>query len=199
MMFPCRNILARDLRRHPCRWRRGVTLMELMISMAIVAIVAVAVLPTLAPEEPMKLVGAATLIASDIEYAQSASLADPGDPIVVVFDKDSSQYWLARTSDTETPITRPSSEEPYLIVFGEGDTRQLASVAISVEGNDGWMIPFDQFGRLDQLDNISVRVSNDAGSMLVSVAATTGSVSILDGGQSEEEAKVEEDGEVLVK
>ncbi len=160
-------------------FRRAFTLIELMIAMVVVAIMAVVVMPALAPEDAIKLVSASHLLASDLEYAQSVSLAEPADPIVVVFDADAPRYWLARASDTETPIDRPGTSDPYMMEMGVGLAGQLDGIEFEVANVSDNTIPYDAFGRLDQLDNAFVRIHNHTGEIFVSISASTGSVSVV--------------------
>ena len=159
--------------------RRAFTLIEMMISLAVVAILAVVVIPALAPEDAIKLVSASHMLASDLEYAQSASLADPTDPIVVVFDDAAPRYWLAHASDPDTPIAHPSSGSPYIVEMGVETAQQLGGVAIEPFNVADRTIVYDAFGRLDQLDNAFVRVSNATGEIFVAISSSTGSVSVV--------------------
>ena len=159
--------------------RRAFTLIEMMIAMVVIAIMAVVVMPALAPEDAIKLVSASNMLASDLEYAQSASLSGPTDPIVVVFDADAPRYWLARASDPDSPIERPGSADAYLMEMGVGLARQLDGIEFEVANVSDNSIQYDAFGRLDQLDNAFVRIHNHTGEIFVSISASTGSVSVV--------------------
>lgn len=147
--------------------------------MVVIAILAVVVVPALAPEDAVKIVSASHMLASDLEFAQSTSLADPSDPIVIVFDDEAPRYWLARSSDPATPMTRPGSGGAYLIEMGVDLAHQLDGVAFEPGNVANRIIAYDAFGRLDQLDDAFVRVHNYTGEIFVSVSASTGSVSVV--------------------
>lgn len=174
-------IVTRHLPGHPAHpaARAAFTLIELMIALVVVAILAVVVVPAMAPEDAVKVVSASHLLASDLEYAQSGSLSDPSDPIVIVFDDEAPRYWLARASDPETPIERPGSGGAYVIEMGIEPARQLEGVRFEPGNVENATIAYDAFGRLDQLDDAFVRVYNHTGEIYVSVSAATGSVSVV--------------------
>jgi len=167
---------------------RGLTLIDMMISLAVLAIITALVAPALGPNDSLKLVSAATILASDIEFAQSESIASPGDPVLVHIDADGDQYWLARVSEPGVPILRPvaaGSDRPadvYRTDYGDGRAVFLDGIEIEMLGAPGGTgdMPFDAFGRLDQLGDVDVRISNGSDSLVVRVRASTGAVSIVD-------------------
>ena len=156
--------------------RRGTTLIDLLMTVAVIGIVVVAIAPTLAPEDPVRLVAAGTLLVSDIEYAQSATLAQPADPTVIRFDDKGAGYWLARASDPDEPILRPGDDEEYRVTFGVGDAETLVGVSIDATQIPDLTITFDAFGRLTTLQNQTLDILNETGTMTITVTATTGSV-----------------------
>ncbi|MEO1128789.1 MAG: hypothetical protein AAFX05_03665 [Planctomycetota bacterium] len=168
------------MRRSCATSRRGVLLVDLLVSLAVLGIILLAVIPAVRPEEPMRLIAASTILASDIEYAQSATLASPQDPTIVRFDPEAGHYWLALASEPETPIDRPGGGA-YEVIFGSGDAETLIGVTLATESITDDAITYDAFGRLVQLSDAVVRLANDSGDVVVSVRATTGSVAILDG------------------
>lgn len=155
---------------------RGFTLIDLMMTIAVIAILAVALMPAMSPEAPLRLVAAGTMLSSDIEYAQSATLAAPSDPTVVRFDPDANRYYLALASTPDVPITRPSGGEPYDVILGEGIAADLAGVSIAITDATDDTVIFDAFGRLGQLDDVTITLTNGAGDLTIVVRATTGSV-----------------------
>jgi hypothetical protein len=162
-------------RRSACA-RRGVLLIDLAITIALIGIIVVAVIPTVRPEEHVKLIAASSILASDIEYAQSASLAAPGDPIVVRFDVAQARYWLALQSEPDSPIMRPNSDDAYEVVYGEGAADDLWGLSIALTNVIDATITFDAFGRATQADDPAITLANEAGDVRVRVRAGTGSV-----------------------
>ncbi len=161
---------------------RAFTLIELMISVSILGIVVLAVMPSFTTDAPLKLIATANIVTSDIEYAQALTLADPSDPVIVRIDPEAEQYWLALTSDPETPIPRPESldeESEYVIQFGDNAEDTLQGVSITaVDFDTENTLAFDAFGRLEQLEDLAFKLTNESGDLYVVVTASTGSVSI---------------------
>ena len=166
-------------KRHPPKrphLRRGVLLIDLAITLALIGIVLLAVVPTLRPEEHVKLIASSSILASDLEYAQSATLSNPADPTVVRFEPDAARYWLALQSDPETPITRPNSTDPYDVTFGQGDKDDLWGLTVTLADIVDDTITFDAFGRVAAPDDPQITLSGEAGDVRVRIRASTGSV-----------------------
>lgn len=151
-------------------------LIDLAITLVIIGIVVLAVVPVVRPEEHVKLIASSSILAADLEFAQSATLASPGDPTVVRFDAENARYWLALRSDPETPIPRPDSSEPYEVTFGEGENHNLWGLAVTLADVPDDMVVFDAFGRVAQEADPSITLSGEAGEVRVRVRASTGSV-----------------------
>ena len=72
------------------RCRAGFSLVEVMVVLTIMATVAVLVLPEGSGEDRLRVMGAADIIASDIELAQVMTISYPDEPVIVKFDVGSS-------------------------------------------------------------------------------------------------------------
>lgn len=156
------------------------TLVELLIAILILAVAIGIAVPALQPNDRARLVSAAGLVASDLEYAQSLSIAQPDERALIKFDPDNpdgATYWIARESDPDTPILKPYSDVPYTVTFGAGAASEMANVSIALIGADD-QIMFDSVGRLNPVTNVRVRLTNDGGSLDVAVSAATGFVTI---------------------
>lgn len=164
-------------RHHGLRVGRAFTLVEILITVVVMAIVVAVAIPTLSGDDRAQLLGAANMVASDLEYAQSVALADPNDPGLFKASADGTGYWVATASDPDAPILAQYSEEPRSITFGVGAAAELAGVTISVdEASD--TVQFDGFGRLASMADITITLHNGAGDRLVLVKAATGIVEI---------------------
>ena len=159
------------------RTRRAFTLIEVLITVVVMAIVVAVAIPSLSTTDGARLVGAANMVASDIEYAQSVAMAAPNDPGVFKTSADGTGYWVATASDPDTPILDMYSNDPHTITFGQGVAAELAGVTISVEEASG-EVQFDGFGRLAGMVDINVIVRNGAGEIKIEVKASTGVVKI---------------------
>src|SRR5262245_48745623 len=92
--------------RHAASRRRGFTLIDLMVTIAVLAVAAAVIIPGVSNNDRLRLMAAANVMTSDIELAQVMTISFPNDPIVVRFDPDNATYWLARPADPDTPISR---------------------------------------------------------------------------------------------
>jgi len=156
---------------------RAFTLIELLIALAALAIVAAVALPSGRLDRRVQLAAAATMLASDIEYAQSLTLSAPGDPAIVRVAADGSGYWVARKSAPTTPIARPDTGEPYQVVFGAGVARRLQGVSVTKLAPAG-DVEYDAFGRLAGGVDAALQLRAGASVMLVTVSASTGAVTV---------------------
>jgi spore coat protein U-like protein len=97
----------------------------------------------------------------------------------VVFDTTNHRYHLARASDTTTPLTHPTSLQPYRITFGQGQAYALAGVqitSVSVGGDN--QLKFGAYGQIDQSANATITVACDGETVTVTVDAVTGETTI---------------------
>lgn len=160
---------------------RAFTLIDLLLTVVVIGVVAAAAVPALTPEEHLRLQSAAIVLTADLEYAQSATIAEPADPTVIRLREDGLGYWLALESEPDTPIAIPGSGEPYELTFGEGRGAQLGGVFIGLGTDDPTTLTFDPFGRLNGGADVSVRLTNLSGDLIVRIADATGSVFIEPG------------------
>lgn len=162
---------------------RAFSLIDTMMAIVIIGIAVLIAIPGAAPSQSLRLVGAATTLVSDLEYAQSATLAAPIDPTVVRILDDPPMYWLARVSEPDKPISRPGSTQSYVVEFGSGDQAYLGEVMVGLMDPGGTVVAgtvaFDAFGRLGSADDARIRLSNSSGEIFVEVRASTGSVAIV--------------------
>lgn len=155
--------------------RRAFTLINLMVSIAVIAAVGGVAVVTLAPDDRARAIGAASVLSSDIEHAQMLSLLTPDDPVVVRFDPDNEGYWLERSSAPNEAILR-SDGSPYAVAFGVGDAATLAGVDLTVASEDPF-IKFDAFGRLTTTDNAVFQLAMGDESVWLVASSSTGFVS----------------------
>lgn len=161
----------------PARW--GFTLVELLIVLVVLAIVAALALPSAESTITSKLIGAARMVAADLEFAQSDSIAHAADPRVFRIDQANDQYWIAPVSDVNSPIDDPGSRSAFRITFGEGKASAMSGITISsydFAGDDE--LRFDRFGSPDQTTVATLELSCAGRTMTISVAPQTGEVSV---------------------
>lgn len=140
-------------RRSPSSLARAFTLVDTLMTVAVLAIVAGLALASMAPTDKTRAVSAATLLAADIEHARSLSLILPDNPAVVRTAADGASYWIARNDSTETPVP-PSGGRSFRVVFGQAPADGMAGVVVGLSSGGaaapggGGIIRFDGFGRL---------------------------------------------------
>lgn len=134
------------------RARGGISLIDMLMTIAVLAIVAAVAVPALNDSHRLRVRGAASILASDIEFAQSMSVAYPNDPIVIVFDTNDNSYHLARSSDPQTPLQRSDSGEPYVVTFGSGRARTAQNVTYTLDNVTDDEIAFSPHGGLESFN-----------------------------------------------
>ncbi len=162
--------------------RDGFTLIELMVVLAIAAVLATMVLPMMRNDERINVIAMASLVRSDIEFAQSISISQPNNPAVVKFNADDASYFVAYASDPDTPITRADNGEVYEVRFGYGRAVAGDGVSISITGADDDAIAFDSHGGLVDFTQTPV-ITITAGQewFTLTISPATGSITEASG------------------
>jgi len=163
--------------------RRGFTVVELLIALAILAVAVGIVVPSLEPNDRARLVAAADMVAADLEYAQALSVSNPDDLAHVKFDPAAPAgptWWVGVASAPNTPILKPFTTTPYRVTLGDGAAASLTGISISLIGVTD-TVAFDAFGRLTTTTPARVRLTNGGGSLDVVVNDVTGFVTIENG------------------
>lgn len=163
---------------HQTQFRRAVTLMEVMIVTLVISIAAVVVIPSASGNDPVTIRAASANLAADIEYAQAATVANPADPTVVVFDAPQNRYFVALASAPSVPIDRPGAPAGAKFDVRLADLPGADGLDLLVQGV-GSHLRFDALGRLAQASDIVITFANPAGRIDVMIDAETGSVSAL--------------------
>ena len=99
--------------------RCGFTLIEMLMTITIVAVLAAVVLPQLTDDGRLRLSAASSVLISDIELAQMMTITHPDRPVLVWFDTQDT-YWLAYADTPKEPILRPGTTAPYVVQLGKG-------------------------------------------------------------------------------
>jgi Tfp pilus assembly protein FimT len=168
-----------DYRTATQRLAGGFTAVELLITVACIAIAALIVVPAIGDTAPWQLKNAAEVVVADLEYAQTQSIAHPDDPRVFVLDTANSSYYIAAASNPSTPLTNPVGGLPYKVKFGAGRAASVPSVrfgAISVGGDN--RLGFGGYGQLDQSTAATITLSAGTHSLTITLDAVTGEASV---------------------
>ncbi len=166
----------------------------MLVTTAIIAVAAVTLAPTMGDEGRARVIAAARVMTSDLELAQVMSVAHPDQPVVVRFDPDNHQYWLAYASDPETPINREDTGEPYVVVFGEGRAAGAAGVNFTLDDITDALGFSSEGGVTDYNTAPAITLALGDDSIILNIAPTTGTISESSGA----EPKVEGDADQLV-
>lgn len=109
--------------------RRGVTLLEMIVVVAVLAVVATVAMPMLADRSGTRLLAAETLLRDDLEQARHRTVATPDRPVSILFDPDGRGWRLVDAGD-RTPIARIDGT-PWTVRLGEGVAEGLDGVEVA--------------------------------------------------------------------
>ncbi len=106
-------------RRHqPFSGRGGLTLVEILLTIAILGIIAAVVLPQLTSDIPERLTAAAQVVISDLEYARSLAVAN-NSKYKITFDPGQNRYYLQHSGTNAVLTTLPYS--PFRLASDSAD------------------------------------------------------------------------------
>lgn len=158
----------------------GFTLVEVILVVVILAIAAMLAIPFATSGASTQLKAAATIIASDLEYAKSMAISR-GKRYWVVFDAGTESY---RIEDSNGVITHPVRPGPYAVNFA-ADTRLNRVDISSVSFDTSDTISFDYLGSPNSgsgsgspLNSGVITLSAGGSTMTVNVEPVTGYITI---------------------
>ena len=151
---------------------RAFTLIEIAIIIVVLAILAAIVVPIVISASSVQVVGAGRMVASDLQYAQTHSIATQT-PVTVVFDPASESYQLSNASGS---LIRPITNSSYFVDF-TGDSRFAEVDIVSADFDGLTSVTFDELGAPDAGGSVQLQAGPDA--LSVNVANATGSVTVV--------------------
>ncbi len=160
--------------------RRGLTLIEIMVTLVCLAVAAVIVLPTMSDNSGERLRGAAQILVADLEFAQSESMSHGDDTRLLVIEADRLGYFITRKGDAlNTPVTNTLGGVPYLTRFGTGRAGALTDVTVGAYslGGDA-RLGFGALGQLDQSSAAAIELVCRSRKVVVTIDPTTGDITI---------------------
>ncbi len=158
---------------------RAFTMIEVMLSLAILAIACALLIPMSGSTTLARADAAARILRADIEYAQVRTIAHPGDPVILVVTEDGRGWWIARSSDPGKPMPHETTGEPYEVNLGEGRASMSTGVEVTSSGLQGRMLRFDSLGGLHgHVADPVLSLRCDSSEVRLTVHASTGFIEI---------------------
>jgi prepilin-type N-terminal cleavage/methylation domain-containing protein len=154
---------------------RGLTLIEVLVTLTCMAVAMVIVMPALGDRSSERLRGAAQVLIADLEYAQSESMSHGDNPRVIAVESDNAGYRIATRSDPATPVTNPASASPYVMRFGTVRGAGLGGVRVKAHtfGADN-RLGFGALGQLDQTSAATITFQCGSHTIVVTIDPATG-------------------------
>jgi prepilin-type N-terminal cleavage/methylation domain-containing protein len=158
------------------RNHRGFTLIELVLSIGIMAMLAILAAPMFGSNEALQLDVTRRLLISDLEYSQILAITNPEDAVALVIDDSGDGWHIATISNPEVPLNDSITGEPLVTILGEGSATAASAITI-VSNTSNNMIAFDQNGGLvdfTQVAEITLQIENVTS--VIQISPTTGSI-----------------------
>ena len=158
------------------RTHRGFTLMELLLSLGILAMLAALAAPMFGNNEALQLDVTRRLLISDLEYSQILAITNPNDAVALVIDESGEGWHIATVSNPEVPLLDSNSGEPLVTILGEGPATSASILTIKSNTVDN-MIAFDQNGGLvdfAQVAEITLQIEDITS--IIQISPMTGSI-----------------------
>jgi prepilin-type N-terminal cleavage/methylation domain-containing protein len=156
--------------------QRGFTIIELMLSIAILAIVSALAVPLFGNNSLLQIDVARRVLISDIEYSQILAIANPEDEIALVFDEEGNGWHISTTDDLEVPFQDDNSAEPAVTILGQGSATSSPDVFVTTNMPDNAIIFNSNGGLLDFTQSASVTIQCGDTITQVVINPTTGSI-----------------------
>ena len=158
--------------------RRGMSLLELSITMVVLAIVAAVVLPVLDNGNGSRIAAAMILLRDDLEQARYRTVANPEQARALLLDEDGRGWRVVDPTQPSRTLQRDDGSD-WLVRAGEGRGAGMSDVELQLDGVDGLLLEFDQSGAL--LDRSAMplfTVSCGQQQQVLRIGAVTGIVRI---------------------
>ena len=161
--------------------RRGLTLLEMTMTMVILAIVASILVPLMGDDSHGRIGAATILLRDDLEQARFRTVADPENPLAFRIDDDQMGWQLIDPRYPSQPITRDDGSA-WAIRSGEGRGAGMPGVHFALSGTSQPTLEFDESGSiLDRSAAPIITISCQEHSQTLKIGAVTGIIHLADG------------------
>ncbi len=159
---------------------RGMTLIEMTMTMVILAIVASVVLPLMGDDSHGRIGAATILLRNDLEQARFRTVADPGNPLAFRIDEDQKGWKLIDPLDPSRTITRDDGSS-WAIRSGEGRGVGMLGVEFELDGIAQSTLEFDESGAiLDRSAAPIITITCQQRTRTLKIGAVTGIIHLQD-------------------
>jgi Tfp pilus assembly protein FimT len=160
---------------------RAFSLFEMTLMILVLGIVAAALVPPVAGNlTSPRLRTAANILASDLEFCASESIAQPNAPRAIIFDIPNNRYSL-KDFNAGTTLKYPGDGQDYINDFSTGRNAQLSGVTLSsvVSGvTTPTTVTYDAYGKPQLISNLVITLAYNSQTLTVTMNPSTGDVTI---------------------
>lgn len=162
---------------HASNRRRGYTLIEVLLVVAILGVVSAAVIPSMLSAGSMGVQAAARVIVADLMYAQNEAIAHQA-PRSVVFAVDENRYQVNDEFGQALSLGWIDGESNNYIVDFDEDSRfrNITITAVELGGENNNQIEFDDLGTPSVRGSITIEF--DRRSYRINIEEFTGRITV---------------------
>lgn len=159
---------------------RAFTFIEMMMTVAIIAIAALIALPLLTDSDSSYVEAAVGMFMADLDVAQTTAISQADEEVLVRLDTADSRWWVALSSAPDVPLLSSTTGDPYLTILGAGDAYAAEGVVMSTSNVIDDRIGYNAFGQLDQVTNPTITFSRGGASQTLEIDSELGFVRAVD-------------------
>ncbi len=159
-------------------YRRGQTLIEILIVASIMVILGALSIDLLRPSSEEKILGAVRMFAQDVEWARGATLTNPDDPASIRLMQDQTGWMVSRNS-TPTVAMVSSDGASMSRVMGAGMSEAAQGVRLVSSNTSQLQVQFDPFGGVKTApSSIAVFLPDSTSKCTITFDSVTGAMKL---------------------